>query len=590
MCIGEVGPIAEVCNTFDDDCDSRIDEGNPEGGGACGTDTGDCVAGTRNCRGGTLVCEGSVGPGTEGCDGGDDDCDGRIDEGNPGGGGSCGTDIGQCNPGTNTCTGGSVMCTGAVLPVAEACDSLDNDCDTRIDEGNPGGGAMCGTDTGECTAGTRTCAGGTLACSGERGPAIEACDSLDNDCDARIDEAFSLTTDVNNCGRCGNVCNLAFAIERCTSGTCGILACESGHYDIDHIASNGCEYACDFSGSEVCNSRDDNCDGTVDNGLTPPMICLRAGVCTGTTATCSGTGGWVCSYPSTYQSTETSCDRLDNDCDGAVDEPFPLWGTACSNGVGSCRRTGTYVCNTAGDNVVCNAPAAGLPGTELCDNADNDCDGNTDESIPLASIPTVAVPRAGGGTVNVMTYEASRADATATAEGTATVVACSNSNVIPWTNLTWSEAHAACCALNPGRTCSTSGWRLCDEPDWETACEGSAGTCTWSYASSCTASQPVVCNGDEYDCVSGMSGDQDCLFSTASPVFPMCYANWGANRIYDLSGNVKEWTETARGTGFHAIRGGSYTNVEAGRTCQFAFTVGSDTFRFPNTGFRCCYY
>lgn len=57
-----------------------------------------------------------------------------------------------------------------------------------------------------------------------------------------------------------------------------------------------------------------------------------------------------------------------------------------------------------------------------------------------------------------------------------------------------------------------------------------------------------------------------------------------------MSGNVKEWTYDERVPGLHDIRGGAYNNVEAGRTCQFDYTLGDETFSFPHTGFRCCYY
>src|SRR5262249_25622165 len=138
------------------------------------------------------------------------------------------------------------------------------------------------------------------------------------------------------------------------------------------------------------------------------------------------------------------------------------------------------------------------------------------------------------------------------------------------------------------------GWRLCDAPDWQIACRGSAGTCTWSYASACTTSSSLTCNGAEYDSDGSTAGIQHALTTTGSATFPMCFADWGGstNRIYDMSGNAKEWTntETSAGSGIHYIRGGSYNNVEAGRTCDFNFTVAGPTFAFPNTGFRCCNY
>jgi formylglycine-generating enzyme required for sulfatase activity len=60
--------------------------------------------------------------------------------------------------------------------------------------------------------------------------------------------------------------------------------------------------------------------------------------------------------------------------------------------------------------------------------------------------------------------------------------------------------------------------------------------------------------------------------------------------VFDLSGNAREWTNTTRGTDIYELRGGSFNNVEAGRTCEFDFTVADQTFRHPNTGFRCCFY
>jgi len=54
------------------------------------------------------------------------------------------------------------------------------------------------------------------------------------------------------------------------------------------------------------------------------------------------------------------------------------FGQACSVGVGACQATGTNVC--AGPGItICNA-IAGVPTAELCDLADNDCNGATDDN------------------------------------------------------------------------------------------------------------------------------------------------------------------------------------------------------------------
>ena len=266
-------------------------------------------------------------------------------------------------------------------------------------------------------------------------------------------------------------------------------------------------------------------------------------------------------------------------------------------GTGICRANGTYVCNGAQNAVVCTAvtPLPPAP-SELCNGLDDDCDGATDEGIPVANMSTVTVNTAAGGTMRIMQYEASRPDATALAAGAASNVACSRANVVPWTNVTWPQAAAACTALN---TAGVTGWRLCDASDWQEACEGPlapfASHCLYSYAGAplpavCRTSAPLTCNGDEFDSDPGTAGDQYALYTTGSATFPACGTNWAGGVVRDLSGNAKEWTNTAPSAGVHTIRGGSYNNVELGRTCAFDFTVGSNTFQLENTGFRCCNY
>jgi hypothetical protein len=96
---------------------------------------------------------------------------------------------------------------------------------------------------------------------------VEICDGKDNNCDGQIDEGFNLQTDAANCGKCGNVCAFAHANGLCQQGKCG-FACLPGYVDLDGNPENGCEYACTPSnnGIEICDGKDNDCDGTVDEG------------------------------------------------------------------------------------------------------------------------------------------------------------------------------------------------------------------------------------------------------------------------------------------------------------------------------------
>ncbi|NOY91478.1 MAG: formylglycine-generating enzyme family protein [Deltaproteobacteria bacterium] len=571
---------AETCNLRDDNCDGAVDEGDPGGGASCGSSVGSCGSGILHCVGGALTCEGATGPTPETCNGLDDDCDGTVDEGNPEGGALCGLSVGSCRPGTMLCTGGALVCSGGTGPALETCNGLDDNCDGTIDEGNPGGGASCGIATGACVAGMLRCSGGGLSCFGAVGPSLESCNGLDDDCDGVVDNGFDLTNDPRNCGGCGNTCAFPNAVATCAARTCSMGACAPGYVDRNGNAADGCEYACDFTGAEVCNGLDDDCDGIVDDGLSPPAtFCNPNGVCAGTSPTCGGTSGWQCSYPAgTYEVTETRCDGLDNDCNGLVDDPFPSVGLACDNGaLGTCLRTGAFVCDGAGTGVTCTAPAAPAPGVETCNNADDDCDGVVDNNAPANWVP---ITLSGGATRWVFQYEASRPDSTSTDSGSRTHRACSDPNRLPWTNVSPAEAAAAC---------ATVGGRLCSESEWQRACETPAGTpCTWSYQSSCTTYSGNTCNGFDNDVDPGTPGIQNGILATGTET--SCYARWGAaatQRIYDVSGNAQEWT-APRSAGVNPMRGGSYNDLSGGTKCQFSFEVAGDTFRAPNVGFRCC--
>ncbi|MBZ4398365.1 MopE-related protein [Myxococcus sp. AS-1-15] len=262
----------------------------------------------------------------EACNGVDDNCDTVADEGDPGGGDECVTGLlGVCAKGTTSCTQGSLVCTQNQTASTEQCDSLDNDCDGEVDEGNPGGLQACATGgVGVCGEGVTYCTHGLVECVQKYGPTAEVCDGRDNDCNGQPDDGLTFST---------------------------------WYQDLDHD-----NYGVASQSVQAC--------------VRPASHAAQAGDCDDTRATFNPAAPEV-------------CDGLDNDCDGQVDESLTrqTWyrdadgdgfGVA-SDTVSDCRQPAGYVA-VSGD---CNDGSASIkPGAaEVCDGVDNNCNALTDEGL-----------------------------------------------------------------------------------------------------------------------------------------------------------------------------------------------------------------
>ena len=409
-----------TCDGVDDDCDSLFDEDATTSTTNCGV--GACSStGTSSCVNGTLnddCIEGAPAATDSSCDGIDDDCDSLVDENFSGAATTCG--VGACEAqGTNVCTAGSEVdsCTPGTPAASDAtCDGVDDDCSGAADEDFVGQGTSCGV--GVCAAtGISTCSAGASSDTCVPGTATGVdnnCNGLDDDCDGAVDEGFVGTATNCGLGQCSAIgatsCAAGTIVDSCSPGApatddatcdgldndcdgtndedyvalataCGVGACENAGLTSceSGVVTDSCQEGAPAESDSSCDGIDDDCDGASDEDYAPTSSLCGVGSCEafGASSCLAGVEADSC-QPGAPAADDTTCDGLDDDCDSLVDEDTADSATNC--GLGECAEVGTNACV---DGQYFDSCRPGLAATidDSDDGLDSDCDGAVDDDV-----------------------------------------------------------------------------------------------------------------------------------------------------------------------------------------------------------------
>ena len=386
-------PAKEVCNGIDDNCNGYTDEGLDSVPCEKKNEFGTCK-GTAKCVAGKLVDCSAPEPAKEECNGKDDNCDGYTDEGFAD---TDGDGIADCVD--DDIDGDGVKNDQDNCPLVKNPDQKDMDGD--------GKGDACDDDIdGDGDPNDTDCAPKDPEISHK---ATEKCDGKDDNCNGQTDEE----------GADGCVEYYLDADED-GYGDRNKKKCLCSKDDVNHYTATKAG-DCDDSDPninpgerEVCNSKDDNCDGQTDEeGAINCTTYYKDtdhdgyGILSDHKCLCKPEGDYSASSPlqdcndtdkDIHPNAPEKCNNVDDNCNGQIDEGVLQTFYKDNDGDGYGNPADSIKACPAADG----RPPKGYadngddcndfnpdihPGAkEVCNDVDDDCNGKVDDGLPLLTI------------------------------------------------------------------------------------------------------------------------------------------------------------------------------------------------------------
>jgi len=320
-CVGGSCAIGS-CNAGFGDCNNQTPDGCETNLNASVGNCGSCGNVCSFPNAGAGCSNGSCALGT--CDTGFGNCDNQAPNGcevnlniSVAHCGSCGNACNLANA-SSTCTGGTCQVASCTLPFANCDNSPANGCEVNLNTSVNN----CGTCGNICNLPNATpqCSGGTCA--------IASCNAGFADCDGNPANGceVNITNSVGNCGVCGNICNTPNGTPACVAGACQVASCNSGFSNCNGLPVDGCEVNTNTSIGN-CGGCGQICAPANSTGLCSAGTCT-IGSCNSGFSNCNGAQGDGCEI--NLQADVQNCGTCGNNCAVTCSGHTNL--TACSAG------------------------------------------------------------------------------------------------------------------------------------------------------------------------------------------------------------------------------------------------------------------